>query len=176
MKAILYFLLPFFLGIQNTSFSGNGTDMNHIQIFEKNALLKDSIKLVFNVIPDEVEHGRRFGENKQKIEAELKYINLGEKEQFLSKTIFYGLESEGDDFVEAYDFNGNKINIEKELDYQYLLTLDLFEKVTLEKDEFKIDTINLSTFYYFKQKGIFKLRFVSKELDIKSNWDTLIVN
>lgn len=137
--------------------------------------IKNSIKLRFNLIAKEVKSYKGYGLEETEIVAEIRHTNLSREDLKIDKQLFVGSEKGGDNFIEAFDFQENKIEIEKDVDYQIIFDMYL-EKANLKTNESKVDTINLSTFYAFKQKGNYKVRFVNKELNLISNWDTLIVN
>lgn len=138
------------------------------------------VKIDFNIIPDEIKLQKGSWEDEFEIKAEIKHTNLNKKDLTLKKLLFVGLETEGDNFIEAFDFEENKIEIERDMHYQIPFDANFenpyFEEMTLKTNESKMDTIDINTFYVFKEKGIFKVRFVSTELGFASNWDTLNVN
>lgn len=152
------------------------TANNETVVEENNVSNQDSFELSFNIFPKEItykfDRGRKL---KQEIFAELILTNLKKKNIETHKTIFYGLKSEGDSYIEALDFDGEKITVERDMHYQYLFFEENFKVINIEPNQSKTDTIDLDTFYVFK-KGNYKIRYVDTDLNIFSNWDTLKVN
>ena len=143
-------------------------------------VIQNSTKIKFNILPKEIRSNRGLGRDEFQLKAEIKHINLDKKDLTLTKVLFVGLERDGDNFIEAFDLKENKIEIERDIHYQIVFDPTFedpyFQEMYLKSNETKIDTVDLSSFYIFKEKGDFKVRFVNKELNITSNWDTLKVN
>ncbi len=136
---------------------------------------QDSFKLSFNIIPTEITYVYDSWRKLEiEIPSELKLTNIGENDIESAKIIYYGFEGVGESFIEVRDFKNNRIDVNREMDYDYFY-LEEFEMVNIKPNEFKIDTIDLDAFYVF-EKGIYKIRYIDPDYDLVSNWDTLKIN
>jgi len=102
----------------------------------------------------------------------------------INPTIQYGFDGNDPFTVMAYDLNNNEVDISTEMDYDYIISLDL---IKFKKGDSICDTISSNPFYHFKEKGTYKLRLLFEpenlynkdgELSgeyIYSNWDTLTI-
>ncbi|MFK8005557.1 MAG: hypothetical protein AB8H03_04270 [Saprospiraceae bacterium] len=173
IKFFFFLILIFF----DCSINSKSLNLGVSEI-ENKFIKKDSLKIYFNIIPDEIIYEYDSWRKKElEIPAELIQTNLNKTDMKLSKTIFYGLKSEGDSHIQVFDFDNNLIEVGKEVDYHYLpFWEENLKEVNLKWNESKTDTIDLDVFYKF-EKGTYKIRFVNSDFDseIVSNWDTLKV-
>lgn len=178
MKKAFVVILPIALLVQINQFIGE----RHCKTeFSKDIeMAEDSVKILFNIFLDKINSSNELDRDGVELKAEVEHINLSDEDLMLTKSLFLGLKTNGDHYVEAFDFQENQIEIGREIDYQILFFPDAenphLEEIPLKRNETKVDTIDLNTFYVFKEKGVFKVRFVNYALNIASNWDTLMVN
>ena len=169
----ILFLLLSFMVIQCSS--NHKVLKNETGVGENVLSNQDSLELKFNIIPNEITYLYDSWRRLQiEIHSELKLTNIGETDIKTAKIVYYGFEGVGESFIEVRDFKNNRIDVNREMDYDYFY-LEEFEMFNIKPNESKIDTIDLDTFYVF-EKGIYKIRYIDPDFDLVSNWDTLKIN
>jgi len=137
---------------------------------------KESLELYFKLSKNKIKRYSSWKEEDEDFYATLIQTNRTDSILTVPITLTYGHKGEGD-YVEAYNFNGKQIDINNQAHYQWLHWWEDDYFTTLKPSESRLDTISINSFYDFKEKGDFKLRFVYlfSEDSIYSNWDTLKV-
>jgi hypothetical protein len=97
--------------------------------------------------------------NKSGIAAVVKLKNIQCSENKFSSTLLYSHKSGSEMFyLEAFDLDGNEININGDVDHNWFPQLN--KQIVLDKRETLIDTNYLSPIYDFKNGGFYILRMV----------------
>jgi len=139
-------------------------------------LQKEKIELQFNILKERVGSFRFWEEGYEDFDATLMRTNKSDSVLTVPKMLTYGHKGEGN-YIESFDLNGKEIDINNEAHYQWLYWLDDEFFMEIGINESKLDTLSMTSFYNYKEKGKFKLRFVYEFQGdtIYSNWDTLEV-
>ena len=144
---------------------------------EEDVLREKAVSLSFNLIDEEISPNNTISSVLVKVLAEISYRNDGHSAIAMPNSIIYGHQSDGYNHIEVLDFAGQRIDVENNMDYDYVFDPlnPIPEEVTLEPGEIQIDTIDLNVFYRFSNIGEYRVRFIDEGLGIESNWDTLVV-
>lgn len=173
---ILIFLILFAMfkvnDVQNLS--SDKQEYKYKSVCQVTKSFDDSMKIRFNILEEEINRYKGTQYPDTEISATVEHSNFTDQEITMTKRLIYGLKSVGDSHIEVVDHEGKTVDVEMEMDYDYLFD-ELFDTVNLSINGTKLDTINLSVFYKFEVEGVYKVRFVSREFNTVSNWDTLIV-
>ncbi|MBI1225433.1 MAG: hypothetical protein GC192_09380 [Bacteroidetes bacterium] len=135
---------------------------------------KDSVEISFSILPDKIKCCKDIECLNQEVKSVVEHKNIGKSDIITTIVLMFGLKRDGDNHIEIYKLNGEEVNCAREIDYDYIF--DFSESRTIRQNEIIRDTIDLGVFYSFKQKGVFRVRFISNEFGVASNWDTLVVN
>ena len=141
-------------------------------------LKKDNIELHFKLSKNKIKSYKYSMQADEDFYATLTQTNKSDNVLMVPKVLIYGHKGDGEeDHVEAFRLKGEEIDIRNSADYSWIISFDEEFNTELKPNESKLDTVSITSFYNFKEKGDFKLRFVyaSSENTLYSNWDTLKV-